>query len=207
VNTLTLFDVIGSMRKIMLLALLILLAGLDACNRPPKSVDPASPQAAKVQLDVLRDTVDSRWAEMIASDDAKMSATKQVLQELQSQPGTDRTQLQQLAHANDRLKQIRYNQESMAASDKIDAYDSAQDSLLHVLYTVALPANGSTSETVKTLTQGIQDTDNEVVGFRVRYDQAAKQFNNYLKLHQEELTSLGGKYSKLKPLPLFELQQ
>ncbi|QDA61406.1 hypothetical protein [Hymenobacter jejuensis] len=195
------------MRKILPLALLLLLAGLDACNRTPKAVDPASPQAAKVQLDVLRDTVDARWAEMIASDDAKVTATKQVLRELESQPGTDRAQLQQLAHANDRLKRIRYDQQSMAASDKIDAYDSAQDSLLHVLYTVALPNNGQPTEGVKTLTQEIQDTDNQVVGFRVRYDQAAKQFNNYLQLHQEEISSLGGKYSKLQPLPLFELKQ
>ncbi|MBC6989374.1 hypothetical protein [Hymenobacter sp. BT491] len=195
------------MRKILPLALLLLLAGLDACNRTPKAVDPASPQAAKVQLDVLRDTVDARWAEMIASDDAKVTATKQVLRELELQPGTDRAQLQQLAHANDRLKRIRYDQQSMAASDKIDAYDSAQDSLLHVLYTVALPNNGQPTEGVKTLTQEIQDTDNQVVGFRVRYDQAAKQFNNYLQLHQEEISSLGGKYSKLQPLPLFELKQ
>ncbi|HEX8350302.1 MAG TPA: hypothetical protein VF598_10095 [Hymenobacter sp.] len=197
------------MKKILLLALLGLLASLDACktDRSTKTTDLASPAAAKAQLDILRDTVDVRWTQMLASDDAKISATRQVLRELENQPGTDRTQLQQLARANDRLKRLRYNQQTMASSAQIDAYDSAQDSLLHVLYPIAQPASGQTNEVVRNLTEGIQTSDSEVVGYRVRYDKAAKQFNNYLQLHQEQLSTLGGKYAKMQPLPLFELQQ
>ncbi|GGF23482.1 hypothetical protein [Hymenobacter cavernae] len=196
------------MKKIFPLALLVLLASLDACktDRSPKSADLASPAAAKAQLDVLRDSVDARWTQMVASDDAKISATRQVLRELANQPGTDHSQLQLLTRANDRLKRLRYNQETMANSAQIDAYDAAQDSLLHVLYPIAQPAAGQSSEMVRNLTEGIQTSDNEVVGYRLRYDQAAKQFNNYLKLHQEQLSKLGGKYAKLQPLPLFELQ-
>ena len=197
------------MKKIFPLVLLIALASLDACktDRSPKSADLASPAAAKAQLDVLRDSVDARWTQMLASDDAKISATRQVLRELANQPGVDRAQLQQLTRANDRLKKLRHSQESMANSEQIDAYDAAQDSLLHVLYPLAQPSGGQPSELVRNLTEGIQASDSEVVGYRLRYDQAAKQFNNYLKVHQEQFTKLGGKYSKLQPLPLFELQQ
>jgi hypothetical protein len=77
--------------------------------------------------------------------------------------------------------------------------------VLRQVYGLALPTNGQPSSSVQQLTTDIQAADSEVVGFRLHYDQAAKQFNNYLKLHQLELTSLGGKYAKLQPLPLFEL--
>ncbi|MBG8551943.1 hypothetical protein [Hymenobacter guriensis] len=177
-----------------------------ACNRTPKPLDPASAKAVKVQLDVLQDTVASCWTEMIASDDAKLSATSQVLRALAEQPGTDRVKVQQLTQANNRLKALRYDQQSMRESARIDAYDAAQDSLLRALYPVALPEAGQPNELVRNLTEGIQQTDNEVVGFRVRYDRAAKHFNDYLQLHQPELQELGGKYAKLQPLPLFTIQ-
>lgn len=193
-------------RKLLPLALLLFIS-LAACNRTPKAVDPTSPAAARAQLDVLRDTVNGRWEEMIASDDAKVKTTAQLLRELEQQPGADRAQLQQLAQANNRLRRLRYDQQSMAASDRIDAYDTAQDSLLHVVYALALPATGTPTESVQTLTQSIQDADNQVVGYRVRYDEAAKHYNEYLQQHQDGITSLGGKYAKLQPLPLFTIME
>ena len=45
-----------------------------------------------------------------------------------------------------------------------------------------------------------------MVRVRIKYDRAAHQYNDYLKLHQGELQSLGGKYGELKPLPVFEIQ-
>ncbi|SHI90852.1 hypothetical protein SAMN02745146_1880 [Hymenobacter daecheongensis DSM 21074] len=195
------------MKKLLPLVLLLLLAGLDSCNRTPKPLDPTSPAAAKAQLTVLRDSVDARWKQMMASDDAKVQATSRLLQQLEQQPGLSRAQLQPLARANDRLPRRRYTQQSMAASPTIDAYDAAQDSVLHLVFGLAQPATGQPSAPVQQLTNDIQAADSEVVGFRLRYDRAAKQFNNYLKLHQVELNSLGGKYSQLQPLPLFELQQ
>ncbi|GAB2794341.1 hypothetical protein HNQ93_003865 [Hymenobacter luteus] len=191
-----------------LTSLFLVLATLTtiSCNRTPKSIDPASAQAVKVQLDILRDTVDARWHEMQTSDDAKLRATQQLLRELTTQPGADRTRLAQLQYANDRLAQRRYTQQSMAESALIDAYDTAQDSLLRVVYAVALPADQEPAAPVKTLTDQIQSADAQLVNFRIRYDQAASRFNNYLQVHTAELEQLGGKYSKLKPLPLFTLQ-
>jgi len=195
------------MKNLLPLALLLLLVGLDACNRTPKTLDPTSPAATKAQLDVLRDSVAVRWERMIASDDAKVKATTRVLKELEQQPGTDRARLQQLARANEQLPRRRYDQQTMASSATIDAYDAAQDSVLHLVYGFVQPATGqAASPAVQQLTTDIQAADTEVVGFRLRYDQAAKQFNNYLKLHQVEITALGDKYGKLQPLPLFELQ-
>ncbi|SMB98231.1 hypothetical protein SAMN00120144_1015 [Hymenobacter roseosalivarius DSM 11622] len=199
------------MKKLFPLAFLLFVATFTACktDRANKTavVDPVSPAAAKAQLDVFRDTIEVRWNQMIASDDAKMRDTKQVLRELQKQPNANTTQVRQLTRANDRLKTLRYTQRTMTASERIDAYDAAQDSVLRAVYAVALPASGPANETVQSLTESIQAADNQVVGYRVRYDQAAKQFNNYLKVHEPEISKAGAKYKQLQPLPLFELQQ
>ena len=186
---------------------LLLAAILTACNRTPKPLDPASATAARAQLDVLRDSIDTRWTQMMASDDAKIVATAQILSELERYPTADKQQLQQLSRANSRLKARRYQQLTMQ-STQIDQYDMAQDSLLTSLRGI-LTATGpaAPSSTVQNTFDTIGQYDGLVVGYRVQYDRAAKQFNNYLQLHQSELQSLGGKYRQLAPLPLFELQE
>ncbi|MCA8830937.1 hypothetical protein [Hymenobacter pini] len=182
---------------------LVLLVSLG-CNRSSKPIDPASAQAVKVQLNILQDSVDARWTEMLASDDAKLRDTRQLLRELTAQPTANRQQLAQLQYANDRLPRLRYTRQSMAESARIDAYDTAQDSLLRVVYGLVpnQPAPGSVLEQ---LTARIQTADTDLVTFRVRYDEAATRFNNYLQVHAAELEQLGGKYARLKPLPLFTL--
>lgn len=186
---------------------LLLVALFTACNRTPKPFDPASAAAAKAQLDVLRDSVDTRWTQMMASDDAKIVATAQIISELERNPGTDKQQLQQLSRANSRLQARRYQQLTMQ-SVQIDQYDMAQDSLLTSLRSiVTAPGAAALGTTVQNTLDTIGEYDGQVVGYRVQYDRAAKQFNNYLQLHRTELQSLGGKYSQLVPLPLFELQE
>ncbi|TGD79700.1 hypothetical protein [Hymenobacter wooponensis] len=186
--------------------LVALAVAISGCNRRPKAIDPASKEAVKTQVNILRDTVQARWSEMVASDDDKLRNTQQVLTALKAQPGTDPAQLDGLQRATTRLKTIRYDQQTMAESARIDAYDSAQDSVLQIVYRIALPTDRQPAAPIKTLTDKIQDADGELVGFRVRYDQAAVRLNNYLQVHATELNQLGGQYSKLKPLPLFTLQ-
>ncbi|WP_055562616.1 hypothetical protein [Hymenobacter sp. AT01-02] len=76
---------------------------------------------------------------------------------------------------------------------------------MKVVYQLALPAGREPAPAVKMLTDRIQDADVSLISFRVRYDQAATRFNNYLQVHATELAQLGGQYSKLKPLPVFTL--
>ena len=188
---------------------LVLLLGMAAsCKRDNAknvTVSPASAAAAKVQLDILRDSVDVKWRNMTESDDQKLALTRLLLRELHGQPGRTETQLKALEMANARLKARRYDQQTMASSARIDQYDTAQDSLLNALYPVAAPSGGAPTENARNFIEGIQQLDAGVVGFRVIYDDAAKRYNNYLSLHQAELESLGGKYAGLKPMPLFTI--
>ncbi|WP_426061599.1 hypothetical protein [Hymenobacter sp. B1770] len=194
--------------KSAVVALLILTACAASCKRDSNKsavMDPASTAAVKTQFDVLRDSVDLKWRNMTESDDQKIGVTGLLLRELKSQPGANTAQLQGLEKANTRLKVRRYTQQTMASSDLIDQYDAAQDSLFRVLMPVAAPNGNAPTENARNFVEGLQQLDAGVIGFRVQYDRAAQQYNNYLKLHQAELQSLGGKYAQVKPLPLFTL--
>ncbi len=189
--------------------LLLIITGCAAsCKRDgSKSVvlDPNSAAAIKSQFDVLSDSVDIKWRNMTESDDQKIGVTKLLLRELKSQPGADAAQLQSLERANARLKARRYTQQSMSSSDLIDQYDTAQDSLFRALLPVAAPNGNAPTENARNFVEGLRELDAGVVGFRVQYDRAAMQYNNYVKLHQPEIQSLGGKYTAVKPLPLFTI--
>ena len=188
---------------------LLILMGCAASCKPDGSkaaaLNPASAAATKAQFEVLRDSVDLKWRSMTDSDDQKIGVTRLLLRELKGQRGIDAGQLQGLEQANARLKARRYTQQTMANSALIDQYDTAQDSLLHALYPVAAPNGAAPTENARNFVEGLQQLDGGVVGFRVQYDRAAHQYNDYLKLHQAELESLGGKYAELKPLPLFTI--
>ena len=190
------------------IALLLLSGCATSCKRDGRhaaATNPASAAAVKMQLAVLRDSVDVKWRNMMESDDQKIGLTRLLLRELQTQPGNNPAQLQQLERANAHLKTRRYDQQTMATSALIDQYDTAQDSLLHALYPVAAPNGAAPTENARNFVEGLQQLDAGVVGFRVQYDRAAKHYNDYLRLHQAELQSLGGKYAGLQPLPLFEI--
>jgi type IV pilus biogenesis protein CpaD/CtpE len=188
-------------------AMLLVLAGCAASCKHDGGKTAALPAgstaATKAQFDILRDSVDLKWRKMTESDDQKIGVTRLLLRELQGKPGIDAAQVQGLERANARLKTRRYNQQTMASSELIDQYDNAQDSLLHALYPVAAPNGNAPTETARDFVEGIQQIDAGVVPFRLQYNQAARQYNEYLKLHQPEIQSLGGKYAEAKPLPLF----
>lgn len=188
---------------------LVLLLGIAAsCKRDSTKtagINPATAAAARMQLDILRDSVEVKWQAMTESDDQKLAITRLLLRELHGQPGRPEAQLKALEQANARLKTRRYNQATMSSSALIDSYDTAQDSLLNALYPVAAPNGGAPTENARNFVEGIQQLDAGVVGFRVQYDDAAKRYNNYLQLHGAELQSLGGKYAGLKPMALFTI--
>lgn len=195
--------------KSVVVVLLILTGCAASCKRDASKsavANPASVAAVKAQFDVLRDSVDVKWRQMTESDDQKISVTHLLLRELKGQPGTSDPQLQGLERANAQLKNRRYSQQTMASSPLIDQYDSAQDSLLHALYPVAAPNGKVPTENARNFLEGLQQLDAGVVGYRVQYDRAARQYNDYLKLHRADLQSLGGQYAEVQPLPLFTVQ-
>ena len=195
--------------KLASTGLLLVVLSAASCKRDGTRAvveNPAAVAEAKVQFDILRDSVDVKWRVMTESDDQKIAITRLLIREITQTPGQNPAQLQALAQANARFKARRYTQQSMAESASIDRYDTAQDSLLHVLLPVAAPNGGAPTENARNFVEGIQELDASVVTYRVQYDRAAKTYNNYLRLHGPALQTLGGKYAGLAPLPLFTIE-
>ena len=195
--------------KSVVMLLLLIATCAASCKRDggkSAALSPGSSTAVKAQLNVLRDSVEVKWRDVSAADQQLLGTTGLLLRELKGQPGINPTQLQGLEQANRRLKLRRYTQQTMANSALIDQYDAAQDSLLRALYPVAAPNGDAPSANIRGFVEGIQQTESGVVGIRVSYDRAARQYNDYLKLHQTELQNVGGKYAALKPLALFTIQ-
>ncbi len=200
--------------KAVLFASLLTLAVLPMCKPDTAKTatdaaarNPASPAEVRAQFDILRDSADANWHRMQASDDQKLTDMRGLLQDRKQQPGLDAAQVRTLAQATARLKAVRYNRQSMASSALIDQYDAAQDSVLHTLTPLAAPAGNAPTEHIRDYVEHIQLADASVVSYRAHYDAAAKAYNNYLQVHQQELNKLGGKYANLQPLPLFELSR
>ncbi|MFD1469944.1 hypothetical protein ACFQ48_17075 [Hymenobacter caeli] len=195
--------------KSVLSGLLLVVACAASCKRDggtrAAAADPASATAVQSQLTVLRDSADAKWRTMVASDDQKIGLTRLLLRELAQQPGFDKARLEALGTANARLKARRYTQTALPSA-QIDAYDAAQDSLLHVLLPLAAPGGAAPTDNARNFVEGLQQLDAGVVGYRVQYDRAAKQYNTYLALHQADVAHFGGKYPVPQPLPLFTIQ-
>ena len=199
--------------KSLLCASLLVLAVLPMC-KPDTSKStatttdsPASPAAVRAQFDILRDSTDVSWQRMMASDDKKIDDLRELLQDLSKYPGANQPQLASLRAARARLPRQRYDRRTMASSALIDHYDAAQDSVLKTVLPLAAPDGNAPSERVRDYVESIQQADAEVLGYRARYDRAAKAYNAYLQVHSAELQKLGSKYAGLQPLPLFELSQ
>lgn len=199
--------------KAVLFASLLTLAVLPMC-KPDASKStatatdsPASPAAVRAQFDILRDSADVHWTRMMASDDKKNADLRELLQDLSKYPNANQPQLAGLRAARARLAQQRYTRQSMASSPLIDRYDAAQDSVLKIVLPLAAPDGNAPSARVRDYVEAIQLADANVVSYRAHYDAAAKAYNNYLQVHHDDLDKLGGKYTNLQPLPLFELGQ
>jgi hypothetical protein len=200
--------------KAVLFASLLTLAVLPMCKPDTAKTatdtaarNPASPAEVRAQFDILRDSADANWHRMETSDDQKLADMRALVQDLKQQPSLDAAQLRTLDQTMAQLKNQRYTRQTMASSPLIDRYDAAQDSVLRALTPLAAPGGNAPTARIRDYVEHIQLADANVVGYRAHYDAAAKAYNNYLQLHQQELNKMGGKYANLKPLPLFEISQ
>lgn len=197
--------------KLVLFASCLTLAVLpmckpDATKTPPEAaaVNPASPAEVRAQFDILRDSADVNWQRMMGSDDQKLTDIRALLQDLKKQP-RPAAQVQALSEQAAHLKPQRYDRQSMVSSALIDRYDAAQDSVLKPVLQLAAPDGNAPTAQIRDYVERIMQADAAVLSHRSHYDTAAKAYNAYLRLHQAEFTSMGGKYASLQPLPLFEL--
>jgi hypothetical protein len=191
------------MKNFLRLLTTALLLTAAACSKTAekKEITPTEKAALATQFVALRDTLDGRWAQMMASDDEKLFFTKRLLQEISYLPTADVATINKLQVANERLKARRYAQLTMV-SDSIDSYDSAQVAILTPLRElVGKYYDPAKHKVMGELAADIQLHDDLVVRYRGSYDQAARAYNQFVRTHKADVPAA----AQAQPVPLFSL--
>lgn len=191
--------------RINLFFAFILLIGISSCKTG--GLFSSGKKKVKNQADLFAAKADSSWGAMIDSDDKKIADIKRLLLEISYTGNHDAKKLDELQHKAEKLSAIRYKQLSMS-SEEIDKYDLATASLVKETLDFAEETKELESHPIaETLKNDILDKDNEVIMYRIRYDQDAKEFNSFFEKNEGKLDKLGSPYSAYKKLPLFELPE
>ncbi|WP_205499763.1 hypothetical protein [Rufibacter psychrotolerans] len=196
------------MKKEVIFGLAVaLVLGLAGCakdsGKSGKLARPISDEQLKEEIAVLYDTLTGKWNVMMQSDSLKTHQMAELLAAIppEAMEAQQRANLQQSIH---RLAVLRYDRNSVRDSDRIDAYDQAQDSIYRALRAY-LPENGPTGVAlVDSLNASINNLQTETIFYRGRYDQTAKELNTLLRRYKKQLPNLGKPYDTIQPAPLFQ---
>lgn len=200
-----------------LLLFLILVIVFAACRQPLEEKDSveevSEPGLSQQQLDSLNwvylavnDSLDASWMVMIKDDDEKLEDMKRLLNEISKTRGFDKDRHQALVKDLDQLPVIRYDRKTMADSDKIDEYDSANSVMTkEVILFAANHPQYDNFPVFEELINEIQQADNRVILHRIRYDRSAKAFNNFVQQNKPYIDQLNTSRRDWGKVALFEL--
>ena len=190
------------------LPLLLLGAALSilwSCENKNQGSSEAENDSLLIRYTALQDSVNHNWAIMIADDDEKLQFMKRLLLEVSYTNNFDKAKFQELNDLVDKLKEMRYDQESMTNSLLIDAYDSATFDLSDqiIVYARTHPRYDD-FPLMAELIDDINAKNNYILMHRVHYDSWVKELNSYKKNNSQKLLD-GSDELQLEAMPLFEL--
>jgi hypothetical protein len=148
----------------------------------------------------LQDSILQSWNIMINDDNQKIKAMHNLLHELSITSSSNElhTYEEQLEH----LRDLRYNQKSLAHEDIIEEYDLASNLLVTQLIGIAESRTEfAYNTTLQKLVEEIQVADRRVNHYRQEYDAITKKYNSFLQANKNYLYEISEKDSlELKPL-------
>jgi hypothetical protein len=162
---------------------------------------------SKREIDAITDSLNFSWDAMIISDDQKIEDLKSLLEEMGTVKDIDITELKELQKLSKLIRSKRFNEHSMDDSQKIDSYDASTDSLIHRTFALLKTTPSlDTDPKAEALKEKITDADNNVIIYRIHYDNWARQYNTYLEEHHGKLRKMKKPYSGYTKRALFELK-
>jgi hypothetical protein len=159
-------------------------------------------------LAALNDSVDVTWREMLDSDAQKLRHLDTLLLRIRQTGQYDKDLFEEATRLRASLAAKRYQRPEELTSAQIDAYDAATDSLIGTVLTVyeRLP-NPGRCENCEALRSRIQETDEAVLPYRLRYDRHAEAYNRFVNQNQAALREDTQSPDSLRARPLFRLSQ
>ncbi len=188
-------------------ACLLLLAG---CRHKTETTEQSTVRIDSLQrvLTTLNDSVDVTWREMLDSDAQKLRHIDTLLLRIRQTGQYDKELFEEATHLRASLAAKRYQRPEELTSAQIDAYDAATDSLISTVVTVyeRLP-NPGRCQNCEALRSRIQETDEAVLPYRLRYDRHAEAYNQFVNQNQAVLREDTQGTDSLRARPLFRLSQ
>ncbi len=164
--------------------------------------------ALQVQADNLRDSVEVHWVRLIESDDRKLDNVERVLREMSSYPYYDRGRIAELRDLQGRMRQIRYDRQTLASDERIDRYDAASDSLMYGLMQLYRSVDQADKySSIEALINDIKSADDSTIIYRVHYDKYAKELNEFTSTHNSSLQQMGSPYANIPRQHTFQLSE
>ncbi len=169
---------------------------------------PPPPALLRGEADSLRVAVQADWMHLTASETRQLRNLGRLLDEISYVPQHDRLAVARLQMHLERLDTLRYDEVSVAESDRIDRFDAGRDSL--VTATVRLAASTPNVESYPLIEELLDDiylAQDSVLIYRINYDRQAKAYNAFLTARADQLRQLGSPYQGWRSRPLFELPE
>ncbi len=155
-----------------------------------------------IKMEVLQDSLQKAWDDMINDDDEKLGYMRRLLSEL-SYADFKPSKIEELNNMVDELKILRYDQKTMADSHLIDQYDSATSVVTRRILDFGYEfIENRESDLVQELMNEISQKNNYVLIYRVHYDSFAEEINLLIDTYGDKLKE---RNIEVEKKPLFKL--
>lgn len=195
--------------------LLLPLAGVLLLAGCKPKADTTATETPAVRVDSLQrvltslnDSLDVTWREMLDSDAQKLRHIDTLLRRIEATGSYDKALFGQATAIRASLAAKRYERPEDLSSAQITAYDNATDSLISTVLTLyeRLP-NPDRCPNCEALRGRIQETDQAVLPYRIRYDRHAEAYNRFVNQNRASLQQGEAAADSLRARPLFQLSQ
>ena len=188
---------------------LLVAAAYTACQRASdeRRAGEVAPDSVIYVYNSLSDSVRVAWEEISTTEDGKLSDMKRLLQEISYTPNYNTARHDSLYNALQAVYALRFEAETMT-SERIDKYDSAVARLQRDIIDFARSNPSFESYPLMArLADSIQAADQRTLFLRVRYDNFANDYNDFLKGNRGSLIQPSDTVQPLSERPLFQLSE
>lgn len=192
--------------KRLSIALLALILFAFSCERKNNGSSAENKESktdvVKKEIDLLVDSLNSSWNNMIDSDDQKFKDVKRLLDEISYTNNYNVVMHDSLVKELEVVKSQRFDQS--LDLDAMDKYDMLTDRYILDVFklkekTPGIEQHPLADELVNDI--NIANSPENVVQLRKRYDEWAKRYNAYLKKNRKQLDKLGEPYASMQEKP------
>jgi hypothetical protein len=139
----------------------------------------------------LQDSMLLMWNRMVDDDNQKVKAMHGLVHELMISGKGDTEALVSVEQRLEQLQSLRFTQETLANTDRVEEYDFAIASLISEVISIAESRTEFPNDSsLQKLANRIKMADDRVNIYREEYDSVVNEYNTFLVLHQGELKEI-----------------